>query len=222
MLFNPFGDDAIVDVSFLTDTGMQEPAGLQALVVPRRSRITIPVQDSVLRQTRVAAHVHARAGRVVAEQTQIFDDVDVDGTTRNGIALSAGATSPATGVADPGRHHATTAAGCNSRWPTSPATTPTSRCRRSWSAARPLPAQNVRVPAQGVVAVDVTTRVPLDTDVAVVATARAVDGRRVPIVAELLATWAPVVVEHRRRGHARVHRHRHPLGGAASPTSTAR
>ena len=39
--------------------------------------------------------------------------------------------------------------------------------------------------------VDVTTRVPLDSDIAVVATARAVDGRRVPIVAELLATWAP-------------------------------
>ena len=48
VLFNPFGDDAIVDVSFLTDTGVQEPDGLQALVVPRRSRITIPVQDSVL------------------------------------------------------------------------------------------------------------------------------------------------------------------------------
>ena len=75
LLFNPFGDDAIVDVSFVTDTGAQEPSALQALVVPRRSRVTIPVQDSVLRQTRVAAHVHARTGRIVAEQTQTFDDV---------------------------------------------------------------------------------------------------------------------------------------------------
>ena len=50
VLFNPFGDDAIVDVSFLTDAGVQEPDDLQALVVPRRSRVTIPVQDAVPRQ----------------------------------------------------------------------------------------------------------------------------------------------------------------------------
>ena len=46
---------------------------MQALVVPRRSRVTIPVQDAVLRQARVATHIHARTGRVVAEQTQTFD-----------------------------------------------------------------------------------------------------------------------------------------------------
>ena len=103
VLFNPFGDDAIVDVSFVTDTGAQEPAALQALVVPRRSRITIPVQDSVFRQARVAAHVHARSGRIVAEQTQTFDAVAVEGVTRTGIALSAGAPAPSTVLADPGR-----------------------------------------------------------------------------------------------------------------------
>jgi hypothetical protein len=54
-----------------------------------------------------------------------------------------------------------------------------------------LPAQTVRVPSQGVLAVDVTARVPLDTAFAVVADVRAVDGRRVPVVAELLATWSP-------------------------------
>ena len=66
LLFNPFGDDAIVDVSFITDTGTQEPAGLQALVIPRRSRVTIPVQDSVLRQTarrRARARSHRTRGR---------------------------------------------------------------------------------------------------------------------------------------------------------------
>ena len=54
-----------------------------------------------------------------------------------------------------------------------------------------MPAQTVRVPSQGVEVVDVATRVPLDSDFAVVATARRSTGRRVPIVAELLATWAP-------------------------------
>ncbi len=190
VLFNPFGDDAIVDVSFATDTGTQEPAGLQALVVPRRSRVTIPVQDSVLRQTRVAAHVHARTGRVVAEQTQIFDDVVIDATARSGIALSAGATAPSTvwripagttrndgrvqlALANLSSHDASIAV------------------KAVVVGGADAPAQTVRVPSQGVILVDVNTRVPLDSDVAVIATARAVDGRRVPIVAELLETWPP-------------------------------
>ena len=60
VLFDPFGDDAIVDVTFLTDDGVQEPDSLQALVVPRRSRVSIPVHDAVPRQRNVAIHVHAR------------------------------------------------------------------------------------------------------------------------------------------------------------------
>ena len=49
-LFNPFGDDAIVDISFVTDTGVMEPDGTQGVVVPRRSRVSIPVHDSVERR----------------------------------------------------------------------------------------------------------------------------------------------------------------------------
>ncbi len=190
LLFNPFGDDAIVDVSFVTDTGAQEPAALQALVVPRRSRITIPVQDSVLRQARVATHVHAWTGRVIAEQTQTFTDLVVDGATRNGIALSAGATAPAPtwwtaagSTRDGGRAQLALAnfSGDDTRVDV----------KTILVGGQDLPAQTVRVPAQGLTVVDVTTRVPLDTDIAVVATARAVDGHRVPVVAQMLASWAP-------------------------------
>jgi len=53
------------------------------------------------------------------------------------------------------------------------------------------PAQTVLVPTQGVAVVDVTARVPVASDFAVVATAKAVDGRRVPVVVELLASWPP-------------------------------
>src|SRR5262249_39054528 len=92
-LFNPFGDDAIVDVSFLTDAGEQEPDATQGLVVPRRSRVSVPVQDALERQTVVAAHVHARAGRIVAERTQLFDGTSSEGVPlRKGIAVSLGAT----------------------------------------------------------------------------------------------------------------------------------
>jgi Family of unknown function (DUF5719) len=190
LLFNPFGDDAIVDVSFVTDSGMQEPAGLQALVVPRRSRVTIPVQDSVLRQTRVAAHVHARTGRVVAEQTQIFDGVAIDGADRNGIVLSAGATAPSTvwriagGTTRNGGRVQLALANFSSD-------DASVAVKVVVVGGEDAPAQTVRVPSQGVAMVDVTTRVPLDSDIAVIATARAVDGHRVPIVTELLATWPP-------------------------------
>jgi hypothetical protein len=188
LLFNPFGADAIVDVSFVTDTGAQEPAALQALVVPRRSRITIPVQDSVLRQERVAAHVHARTGRIVAEQTQTFDDVTIEGVARTGIALSAGATAPATvwripagSTRDAGRVQLAVAnfSGENARVDVETIVVD----------GQDVGAQTLRVGAQDVILVDVTARVPLDRDVAVTVTARDVDGRRVPVVAEILATW---------------------------------
>jgi hypothetical protein len=190
-LFNPFGDDAIVDVSFLTDTGVQEPDALQAVVVPRRSRITIPVQDDVLRQEQVATHVHARVGRIVAEHSQIFDGTVPDsGPTRQGIAVSLGARSPATEWRIP--------AGTTENGGTA------SLALANFSDAeahvevhvvmvgdQQLQPQTVTVPPRGVVTTDVTTRVPLGTEYAVTATARDVDGRQVPVVAELLASWAP-------------------------------
>ncbi len=95
VLFNPFGDDAIVDISFLTDTGVLEPDQTQGVVVPRRSRVSVPVHQAVERQTLIAAHVHARAGRVVAERSQFFDGSVSDGVpVRKGIALSLGSVSP--------------------------------------------------------------------------------------------------------------------------------
>ncbi len=163
---------------------------MQALVVPRRSRITIPVQDSVLRQSRVAARIHARTGRIVAEQTQTFDDASVDGTTRTGIALSAGATSPAmvwrvaAGSTNDGGRVQIALANFTADDARVDVTTIVTDGKK-------LAPQTVRVPSHGVVNVDASQRVALDRDFAVTATARAVDGRRVPVVAQLLATWPP-------------------------------
>jgi hypothetical protein len=144
----------------------------------------------VLRQTRVAAHVHARTGRVVAEQTQVFNDVVVDGASRNGIALSEGTTAPATvwripagSTRNGGRVQLSLV-----NFSGDDASVAVKAVVIGGAGA---PAQTGRGPSQGVEVVDVTTRVPLDSDIAVIATARAVNGRRVPIVAELLATWAP-------------------------------
>jgi hypothetical protein len=87
-LFNPFDTDAIIDVSFLTDQGVQTPDAVQALVVPRRSRISVAVHDLARRQLEVGVAVHARTGQVVAERTALFDGTDA----RKGITLALGAT----------------------------------------------------------------------------------------------------------------------------------
>jgi hypothetical protein len=89
-LFNPFGDDAIVDLTYLTDTGVQTPEPAQALVVPRRSRVAVLVHEHVRRQPQVATLVRARTGRVVAEQSVAFDGSEGP----PGLTLSLGSTAP--------------------------------------------------------------------------------------------------------------------------------
>jgi hypothetical protein len=91
LLFNPFPDDAIVDLTFATDAGFIAPADLQAIVVPRRTRLSVPIGNFVRRQAQVGLHVHARTGRVVAEQSLVFT---TENETRRGLTLSLGAPTP--------------------------------------------------------------------------------------------------------------------------------
>jgi hypothetical protein len=90
-LFDPFADDAIVDVTFLTDGGPQTPQALQGLVVPRRTKVVVGVHDQIQRQAIVTTLVRTRIGRVVAEQSLLFDGSN----GRSGIALALGAPSTA-------------------------------------------------------------------------------------------------------------------------------
>lgn len=85
-IFNPFGDDAVVDLAFATPEGVQRPAALRSLVVPARSRVTIRVHANVRRQAHVGTILTARTGRVVAEQTNLFE-----GGGRRGLSVLLGA-----------------------------------------------------------------------------------------------------------------------------------
>jgi len=91
VLFNPFGDDAVVDMSFFTEDGLERPGGLQGYTVPRRSRVAIPVHFEVRRQESVATAVTARTGRIVAQQTLVF----APESQRSGETRSIGAVAPA-------------------------------------------------------------------------------------------------------------------------------
>jgi hypothetical protein len=90
-LFNPFADDAVVDVTFVTTDGVKRPQALRALVVPASSRLSVPVHDHVPRQDQVSTIVAVPRGRVVAEETLIYDG----SAGRFGLALVPGVTEPA-------------------------------------------------------------------------------------------------------------------------------
>jgi hypothetical protein len=85
-LFNPFPEDAIIDVSFDTDDGRVAPEALAGLVVHGRGMKAINVGDFAHRRQVVAATVVARIGRIVSGRLQSFD-----GTAgRKGATLALG------------------------------------------------------------------------------------------------------------------------------------
>ena len=189
VLFDPFGDDAIVDVSLVTDDGVQEPDALQAISVPRRSRVTIPMSDLVPRQRSVAVHVHARTGRVVAERTQIFDGTASDGeVVRQGIAVSLGALSPRREWYFP---YGTTLEGAIGEIAIANfgALPTTVEVNVMLDGDQSLAPQQSDIPAHSVTTVDVGSLVPADQRYAVTVIARDAEGDTGPVVAEMLASW---------------------------------
>jgi len=91
-LFNPFYDDAVIDVVFTTDDGVKRPPALRGLVIPARTRLNLVANDHVPRQEHVATFIRSRRGRIVAERTQTFDGSN----GRAGFATTIGQHAPAT------------------------------------------------------------------------------------------------------------------------------
>jgi Family of unknown function (DUF5719) len=179
-LFNPFGDDAIVDITFLTSQGVEAPGSAQAVDVPRRARITLPLHQIVPDHDNLALHVHARTGRVVAEQSVVFDGSN--GVT--GIAPSLGATGTAslwrvpTGDAQPGTVASVVIANF--------ADTGTRADVAVTLDNATAPVQHVTVPSMGVTAVPLTN---VGTTGGYAVTVRTPRAR--PVVTQLLESWAP-------------------------------
>jgi hypothetical protein len=90
VLFNPFPENAIADMSFATDQGRAVPRKLQGLVVPARTIVPVNVGDFVRRRETLATSVTVRTGRLVVSKLQLHD-----GGGRKGMALVLGA--PSTG-----------------------------------------------------------------------------------------------------------------------------
>jgi len=88
-LYNPFPEDAIVDLSFSTDEGRAVPSDFQGIVVKGGRLVPVNVGDHVRRRNRVAATVATRSGRVVVDRLQLRN-----GATK-GLSLALAA--PSTG-----------------------------------------------------------------------------------------------------------------------------
>jgi hypothetical protein len=101
-LFNPFPDEASVDITFEAEDGARGPGEYQGLVVPGSSVRVVPVGATVTLRAQLATTVRVRNGRIVAEQLLTSDgtatpikndagDVVEPGLTTKGIAATTGA-----------------------------------------------------------------------------------------------------------------------------------
>ena len=81
-VFNPFAADAIVDISFLTPSGLQQPGPLQAIVLAGHSTAEVYLPDWLQGVGPIAAQVTTRIGRVVAGGIEVRSD-----SAANGVVL---------------------------------------------------------------------------------------------------------------------------------------
>jgi hypothetical protein len=181
-LFNPFPDDAIVDLTFLTAEGIQAPGTAQAVVVPRHSRLSFPVSTVVRDQTNLAFHVHARVGRVIAEQSLYFDGTNGPA----GLATALGATAPSPGWRIP---TGDAQSGASATLAVANFANVGTRVQvvltlDNNTTVAPIP---VTVPSMGIADVNLSQRVAAGTGYAI--NVRAPAGS--PVVVELLQSWAP-------------------------------
>jgi hypothetical protein len=183
-LMNPFGDDAIVDFTFLTSSGVQAPDIARAVVVARHSRVSVPLHDILRDQDLFGFQIHARIGRVVAEQS-IFLPASTGST---GLATSLGATGFASTWRVPSGD-AETGAAANLAVANFTNAATGADIRVIPDQGLPPVATKVSVPSMSVSLVDVGKNVPAGTGYSVTIST----GRRSPVVAEFVQSWAPPV-----------------------------
>lgn len=90
-VFNPFPDDAVVDLTFIADGRTRAPQIYNGLVVPSGTVLPIDITDVVTLFDVVSTEVQVRTGRVVVDRT--LSVIDADGAPA-GLSLAAGAMAP--------------------------------------------------------------------------------------------------------------------------------
>ena len=91
VLFNPFPDDAVIDITFVTDEGQRSPEAFSGFIVPGRRVTVVDIGEIISLHPNVSTTIVARAGRLVVERLQSFDGSDGPA----GIAVTPAAPEPA-------------------------------------------------------------------------------------------------------------------------------
>ena len=86
-LLNPFPDDAVVDLSFVTDAGSRSPTKFKGTLVPAQSLTVLQVAPEVPVNSQMTAQITVLTGRVIAERIQLFENE----AGPAGVSLSLGA-----------------------------------------------------------------------------------------------------------------------------------
>ena len=73
-LLNPFPDDAVVDISFVTDAGSRSPTAFKGKLIPAQSLTVLQVAPEVPVNAQMTAQVTVLTGRVIAERIQLFEN----------------------------------------------------------------------------------------------------------------------------------------------------
>ena len=89
-LYNPFPEDAIVDLSFTHEAGRSVPSDFTGLVVKGGALRVVNVGDHVRRRAHVSMTAIARSGRIVVDRIQLRNG------SSKGMSLALAATSPGT------------------------------------------------------------------------------------------------------------------------------
>jgi hypothetical protein len=70
-LLNPYSTDAVVDLSFTTNQGLEQPQEFQGIVVPPGQLVAVNLGTHLRRRQAIATTVTARSGRLVVWKTDV-------------------------------------------------------------------------------------------------------------------------------------------------------
>ncbi len=95
VLFNPFSEDAGVDVTAAVEDGLRAPSAWAGVVVPSGTIRVLDIGEHIQRREQASLSVELRNGRVIAETVQVLLDVDGGSPQPAGLRLQAGVPAPA-------------------------------------------------------------------------------------------------------------------------------
>jgi hypothetical protein len=72
-VMNPFPAPTVVDLSFVTDQGPEQPQDFQGVTVPARAAVSLDLRTHLRRRSFIAATLTARTGAVVGWETYVVD-----------------------------------------------------------------------------------------------------------------------------------------------------